>query len=77
MHETEITQIKVGKKIAVQLENDKEKEFTGKITQISWQPTTNDPATPTYYVVWADVDNPDSVLKPGNKVIIHVELADS
>lgn len=73
VHESEITKISVGQPVTVNLVNDPSQKFTGKVIMRSWQPINPAIAVPSYYHVWVDVDNPDYVLKPGYKVIIHIE----
>lgn len=73
VHESEITKISVDQPVTVNLVNDPSQKFSGKVIMRSWQPINSAIAVPSYYHVWVDVDNPDYVLKPGYKVIIHIE----
>lgn len=73
VHESEISKLYVGQPVKVELSRDKKVNFTGKITMLSWQPTDTTIAVPSFYNVWIDVENADYVLKPGNKVIVHVQ----
>lgn len=74
VHESEIPNLYVGQKISVEMASDKEKKFIGKVAMLSWQPTNQAVATPSFYTVWVDAGNPDHFLKPGYKVLVHVEL---
>lgn len=77
VHESEINNIHVGQPVTVNLVNDSAQKFSGKIIMRSWQPINAAIAVPSYYHVWVDVDNPDYILKPGYKVIIHIQTAKS
>lgn len=73
VHESEITQLHVGQHVTVEMPGDKKLQFPGKISMLSWQPTDAAIAVPSFYYVWVDVENPDHILKPGYKVIVHVQ----
>lgn len=77
VHESEITKLRVGQTVTVNPVNDNSQKFTGKIIMLSLHPINPAIAVPSYYYVWVDVDNPDQVLKPGYKVIIHVDSSKS
>lgn len=73
VHESEITRLRVGQAATVELASDEKLRLPGKITMLSWQPNDASIAVPSFYFVWVDVENPDHVLKPGYKVMVHVE----
>ena len=73
VHESEITKLHVGQPVTVQLGNDEKKQFKGEIIKLSWQPIDATIAVPSFYIVWVDVENPDHIIKPGYKVIVHVQ----
>lgn len=73
VHESEITKLHVGQKATVELPMDEKQSFQGKITMLSWQPIDPTIAVPSFYFVWVDVENPNHILKPGYKVMVHVE----
>lgn len=76
VHESEITNLYVGQKAVIEIANRKDQKFQGIVSMLSWQPTDSAVATPSFYTVWVDADNPDHYLKPGYKVLVHVDLGD-
>lgn len=76
VHESEITKIYVGQPVTVKLVNDSKTVFNGKVVLVSWQPVNPAIAVPSYYTAWVDIENPDFILKPGYKVIVHVPDTD-
>lgn len=72
VHESEVNTLQVGSDVEVELAGQDNVKFTGKVTQISWQTNDARTATPSYYNVQIDVDNPDYVLRPGFKVLISI-----
>lgn len=76
VHESEITNLYVGQKAVIEIANREKQKFQGTVSMLSWQPTDSTVATPSFYRVWVDADNPDHFLKPGYKVLVHVDLGD-
>lgn len=76
VHESEIARLHAGQAVTVELDRDTKIRVPGKVTMLSWQPTDTTIAVPSFYYVWVDAENNDYVLKPGNKVIVHVRSAD-
>lgn len=76
VHESEITNLYVGQKAVVEIANKKDKKFQGSVSMLSWQPTDSAVATPSFYTVWVDAENPDHFLKPGYKVLVHIDVGD-
>lgn len=73
VYESEINKLFIGQPVKVELARDKKVNFTGKIIMLSWQPTDTTIGVPSFYNVWIDVENADYLLKPGYKVIVHVQ----
>ncbi len=73
VYETEITRIRVGEEVTVEVANQKDVKLHGRISTISWQPTDTTIAVPSFYFVYVDVDNPEHFIKPGYKVWVKVE----
>ena len=76
VHESEITNLYVGQKAVIEIPNRKDQKFQGTVSMLSWKPTDETVATPSFYTVWVDAHNPDHYLKPGYKVLVHVDLGD-
>lgn len=74
VYEEEIMKLKPDQKVVVELANNKKIKLDGKIRRISWMSNDMAIATPSFYNAYIDVDNPDHVLKPGYKVLVHIEV---
>lgn len=73
VYESEITRLSVGMEATVDVVNKKGVKLPGRVSMLSWQPTDSTIAVPSFYNVYVDVDNPDHLIKPGYKVLVHIE----
>ena len=58
-------------KAVVEIPSLGNRKFTGIVNEISWISTDMNVANPSYYTVELTVPNPDLVLKPGFKAVVH------
>jgi multidrug resistance efflux pump len=68
--EIEALQIKIGDLGEVTLDSLPGQKFQGKVSRVSWSPTTTTLEQPAYYEVELEVPNPDLALKEGLKARI-------
>jgi len=68
--EIEALQIKIGDVAEVTLDSLPGQKFQGKVSRVSWSPTTTTLEQPAYYEVEMEVPNPNLALKEGLKARI-------
>lgn len=73
VYESEITRLAIGGQVTVEVVNKNGAKLPGKVSMLSWQPVDTAIAVPSFYNVYIDVDNPDHLIKPGYKVLVHIE----
>lgn len=71
VYEADVNTIKVGDKAEVEIPSLGDRTFTGLVSEISWISNDMNVANPSYYTVELTVPNPDLVLKPGFKAVVH------
>lgn len=69
VYETDLNHIKVGDTAIVEIPSLGNREFEGKVTEISWISTDMNVANPSYYLVELTVPNPELLMKPGFKAV--------
>jgi len=70
VYEAEISGIKEGDAVEVEIPSLGNKKFNGKVNEISWVSTDMSVANPSYYTVELTVPNPKLELKPGFKAVV-------
>lgn len=68
--ENEAVRLKVGDSAVVRVPSLQEREYKGKITQISWTPQALQSDSPSFYNVQLEVPNTDLALKQGFKALV-------
>ena len=70
VYEAEISGIKAGDSVEVEIPSLNGKKFAGTVNEISWVSTDMSVANPSYYSVEITVPNPNLELKPGFKAVV-------
>ncbi|MBQ9406597.1 MAG: efflux RND transporter periplasmic adaptor subunit [Desulfovibrio sp.] len=70
VYEAEISGIKEGDAVEVEIPSLHDKEVQGTVNEISWISTDMNVANPSYYTVEVTVPNPSLELKPGFKAVV-------
>ena len=70
VYEAEISAIKEGDAVEVEIPSLNNKKFLGKVNEISWVSSDMSVANPSYYTVELTVPNPGLELKPGFKAVV-------
>lgn len=70
VYEAEISGIKEGDAVEVEIPSLGNKKFSGKVNEISWVSTDMNVSNPSYYTVELTVPNPSLELKPGFKAVV-------
>lgn len=70
VYEAEISGIKEGDAVEVEIPSLGNKKFSGKVNEISWVSTDMSVSNPSYYTVELTVPNPNLELKPGFKAVV-------
>jgi len=70
VYEAEISGIKEGDAVEVEIPSLNNKKFSGKVNEISWVSTDMSVSNPSYYTVELTVPNPNLELKPGFKAVV-------
>ncbi|MBO4300354.1 MAG: HlyD family efflux transporter periplasmic adaptor subunit, partial [Desulfovibrio sp.] len=68
--EAEISGIKEGDAVEVEIPSLNNRKFKGTVNEISWISTDMNVSNPSYYMVEVTVPNPDLELKPGFKAVV-------
>lgn len=76
VHESEIPRMYVGMPVSVEAVNLSDQKMPGQISMLSLQAVDPAIAVPSFYNVYIDVNNSGYALKPGYKVLVHVDLAE-
>ena len=70
VYEAEISGIKAGDSVEVEIPSLNGKKFAGTVNEISWVSTDMSVSNPSYYSVEITVPNPNLELKPGFKAVV-------
>lgn len=70
VYEAEISGIKAGDSVEVEIPSLNNKKFNGKVNEISWVSNDMSVSNPSYYTVELTVPNPALELKPGFKAVV-------
>lgn len=70
VYEAEISGIKAGDAVEVEIPSLNNKKFNGKVNEISWVSSDMSVSNPSYYTVELTVPNPNLELKPGFKAVV-------
>ena len=70
VYEAEISGIKAGDSVEVEIPSLNSKKFAGTVNEISWVSTDMSVSNPSYYSVEITVPNPNLELKPGFKAVV-------
>ena len=70
VYEAEISGIKAGDSVEVEIPSLNNKKFNGTVNEISWVSNDMNVSTPSYYTVEITVPNPGLELKPGFKAVV-------
>ncbi len=70
VYEAEISGIKAGDAVEVEIPSLNNKKFSGKVNEISWVSNDMNVSNPSYYTVEITVPNPSLELKPGFKAVV-------
>ena len=70
VYEAEISGIKEGDAVVVEIPSLHDKKFKGTVNEISWVSNDMNVSTPSYYTVEVTVPNPNLELKPGFKAVV-------
>lgn len=73
VHESEIAKIKIGADATIEVPSLSGKKFKGKVSRITWSAIDLNIASPSFYFVYLDVENQTLELKPGFKVLAHIQ----
>lgn len=73
VYETELSKIYPGKEVTVEFVNMGGEKRKGKVSMLSWQPIDPNVAVPSFYFTYIDVENNDFRVKPGYKVVVHID----
>ena len=70
VYEAEVSGIKEGDAVEVELPSLNDRKFHGTVNEISWISNDMNVSNPSYYTVEVTVPNPDLELKPGFKAVV-------
>ena len=70
VYEAEVSGIKAGDSVEVEIPSLNGKKFVGKVNEISWVSSDMSVSNPSYYSVEITVPNPSLELKPGFKAVV-------
>ena len=70
VYEAEISGIKAGDSVEVEIPSLNSKKFAGTVNEVSWVSTDMSVSNPSYYSVEITVPNPNLELKPGFKAVV-------
>ena len=70
VYEAEVSGIKAGDTVEVEIPSLNGKKFNGTVNEISWVSTDMSVSNPSYYTVELTVPNPNLELKPGFKAVV-------
>lgn len=70
VYEAEISGIKAGDSVEVEIPSLNSKKFSGTVNEISWVSSDMSVSNPSYYAVEITVPNPNLELKPGFKAVV-------
>lgn len=70
VYEAEISGIKAGDSVEVEIPSLNNKKFNGTVNEISWVSNDMSVSNPSYYTVELTVPNPGLELKPGFKAVV-------
>ena len=70
VYEAEVSGIKAGDSVEVEIPSLNSKKFVGTVNEISWVSTDMSVSNPSYYSVEITVPNPNLELKPGFKAVV-------
>ena len=70
VYEAEISGIKAGDSVEVEIPSLNSKKFAGTVNEISWVSNDMSVSNPSYYTVELTVPNPGLELKPGFKAVV-------
>lgn len=74
VHETEIANMRKEMQVEIEVPNLAGRKYAGRVTSISWSSTDMTVGMPSFYVVQVDIDNADFSIRPGYKVLLHVDV---
>ena len=70
VYEAEVSGIKAGDSVEVEIPSLNSKKFVGTVDEISWVSNDMSVSNPSYYSVEITVPNPNLELKPGFKAVV-------
>lgn len=73
VYESEIEKIQVGAAATIDVPSLSGKTFRGSVRRVTWNAIDLNIAAPSFYFVYLDIENPALELKPGFKVLAHIQ----
>ena len=74
VYESEVSKLRIGQEVTVEVVNMGRKKVKGKIATLSWMPIDATIAVPSFYFVYVDIENSDHLIRPGYKVLVHIDV---
>lgn len=74
VYESEVSRMHIGQEVSVDVVNMGGKKVRGKISMLSWMPIDATIAVPSFYFVYIDIENPDHMIRPGYKALVHIDV---
>ena len=66
--------MRIGQEVSVEVVNMGGKKVKGKISMLSWMPVNATIGVPSFYFVYIDIENPDHMIRPGYKTLVHIDM---
>lgn len=74
VYESEVSRMRIGQEVSVEVVNMGGKKVKGKISMLSWMPVNATIGVPSFYFVYIDIENPDHMIRPGYKTLVHIDM---